>query len=75
MVVDCLGEAFPEIRERAEYVATVIQAEEASFGRTLDRGLEIFTAAADRAAKTPDQDHQRRRCLPALRHLTASRST
>ncbi len=53
VVVDCLGDAFPEIRERAEYVATVIQAEEASFGRTLDRGLELFTAAANRAAKTP----------------------
>jgi alanyl-tRNA synthetase len=53
VVVDCLGDAFPEIRDRAEYVATVIQAEEASFGRTLDRGLELFTAAANRAAKTP----------------------
>ena len=53
VVVDCLGDAFPEIRERAEYVATVIQAEEASFGRTLDRGMELFTAAANRAAKTP----------------------
>jgi alanyl-tRNA synthetase len=53
VVVDCLGEAFPEVRDRAEHVATVIQAEEVSFGRTLDRGLELFTAAANRAAKTP----------------------
>jgi alanyl-tRNA synthetase len=53
VVVDCLGGAFPEVRERAEYVATVIQSEEAGFGRTLDRGLELFTAAANRAAKTP----------------------
>jgi alanyl-tRNA synthetase len=52
VVVDCLGDAFPEVRERAEYVATVIQAEEVSFGRTLDRGLELFTAAANRAAQT-----------------------
>jgi len=52
VVVDCLGEAFPEIRERADYVATVIQSEEAGFGRTLDRGLEIFNTAADRAAGT-----------------------
>ena len=55
VVVDCLGEAFPEVRERAEYVATVIQSEEVSFGRTLDRGLELFTAAANRAAKTPSK--------------------
>ncbi len=53
VVVDCLGEAFPEIRERADYVATVVQSEEVSFGRTLDRGLELFTAAAGRAAKMP----------------------
>jgi alanyl-tRNA synthetase len=53
VVVDCLGDAFPEIRERADHVSTVIQSEEVSFGRTLDRGLEIFTVAANRAAKTP----------------------
>jgi alanyl-tRNA synthetase len=53
VVVDCLGDAFHEVRERADYVATVIQSEEVSFGRTLDRGLELFTAAATRAAKTP----------------------
>ncbi|MEN6575900.1 MAG: alanine--tRNA ligase [Phycisphaerales bacterium] len=52
VVADCLGNAFPEIKERAEYVATVIQSEEAGFGRTLDRGLEIFNTAATRAAKT-----------------------
>lgn len=53
VVVECLGEAFPEIRARAEYVTTVIQAEETGFGRTLDRGLEIFNTAASRAAETP----------------------
>ena len=51
VLVDYLGEAFPEIATRAEYVATVIESEEASFGRTLDRGIEIFADAADRAAK------------------------
>ena len=50
VVIDVLGEAFPEIKDRAEHVTTVVEAEEASFGRTLDRGLEIFRGAADRAA-------------------------
>ena len=54
VLVDYLGEAFPEIRTRADYVSTVIESEEASFGRTLDRGLEIFTDAADRAAKNEE---------------------
>ena len=50
VVIDVLGEAFPEIAERADHVTTVVEAEEVSFGRTLDRGLEIFRSAADRTA-------------------------
>ncbi len=54
VVVDCLGDAFGEIKARADYVATVIESEEASFGRTLDRGIEIFTDAAKRAVKSKE---------------------
>jgi alanyl-tRNA synthetase len=52
VVVDCLGDAFGEITERADYVSTVIESEEASFGRTLDRGIEIFNTAAKRAQQS-----------------------
>jgi len=55
VVVDCLGEAFGEIGERADYVSTVIESEEAGFGRTLDRGIEIFAGAAGRAQKSKDK--------------------
>jgi alanyl-tRNA synthetase len=55
VVVEVMGDAFSEIKERAEYVATVVEAEEASFGRTLDRGIEIFSAAADRAENTAER--------------------
>ncbi len=55
VVVNCLGEAFGEIKQRAEHVSTVIKSEEAGFGRTLDRGIEIFNAAAERAAKDNKQ--------------------
>jgi len=55
IVVDCLGEAFGEIGERADHVSTVIESEEASFGRTLDRGIEIFAGAAKRAQKSNDK--------------------
>ncbi len=55
VVVECLGDAFGEIAERAEYVSTVIQSEEESFGRTLDRGIEIFNAAAKRAEKSAEK--------------------
>ena len=37
-----MGGAFPEIAAQEKHVSGVIQAEEESFGQTLDRGLEIF---------------------------------
>ncbi len=42
MLVQHMGEAFPEIVAQARHVAGVIRAEEENFGQTLDRGLEIF---------------------------------
>jgi alanyl-tRNA synthetase len=54
-VVDVMGDAFGEVRERADFVSTVIESEEASFGRTLDRGIEIFANAAKRAGKTAEK--------------------
>jgi alanyl-tRNA synthetase len=53
-LVDIMGQAFPEVAARADFVQTVLEAEETSFGRTLDRGLEIFAGAADRAQGTAD---------------------
>ncbi len=41
-VVEVMGNAFPEIRERQHHVMEVIKAEEESFNKTLDRGIEIF---------------------------------
>ncbi|MCJ7692112.1 MAG: alanine--tRNA ligase, partial [Sedimentisphaerales bacterium] len=52
VVAEAMGGAFGEIKERAEFVSTVIESEEAAFGRTLDRGIEIFNGAAKRAAKS-----------------------
>jgi alanyl-tRNA synthetase len=55
VVVDYLGDAFGEIRDRADHVSTVVESEEESFGRTLDRGIEIFNSAAKRAQKSKDK--------------------
>ena len=41
-LVDSMAHVFPETKQKAAHVAMVIQAEEESFGHTLDRGLEIF---------------------------------
>ncbi|MHC5161693.1 MAG: alanine--tRNA ligase [Planctomycetota bacterium] len=55
VIVSNMGDAFPEIKGREEFVESVIEAEESSFGRTLDRGLEIFSAAAETAQKGNDK--------------------
>jgi alanyl-tRNA synthetase len=41
-VVESLGHVFPELKQQQEIVRRVIQGEEESFGRTLDRGLALF---------------------------------
>jgi len=41
-LVETMGGAFPELREKQQYVSMVLKAEEESFNNTLDRGLEIF---------------------------------
>ncbi len=55
VVADCLGSAFPEIKQRIDFISTVVKAEEENFGRTLDRGIEIFNAAADKAQKSKNK--------------------
>ena len=42
-VVESLGQVFPELAERQDIIRRVIKSEEESFGRTLDRGLQLFT--------------------------------
>jgi len=49
-VVQSLGEVFPELRTQGARIASVILNEEIAFGRTLERGLELFAQAAHRAA-------------------------
>ena len=44
-VVDQLGDVYPELRERREVIAKIVAAEESSFRRTLDRGLEKLQTA------------------------------
>jgi alanyl-tRNA synthetase len=51
VLIEQMGDAFGEIKESRDFVSNVLTSEEESFNRTLDRGIEIFNAAA---AKTTD---------------------
>ncbi len=44
VLVDIMGEPFPELRQHRRAIEEIVEAEEASFLRTLDRGLERFEA-------------------------------
>ncbi len=45
-VIDVMGEAYPEIKERAQHITHVIKSEEERFNEVLDRGIEIFESVA-----------------------------
>ena len=47
-VVELMGEAFGEIVQQAEYVQELVAEEEDAFGKTLDRGIELFRKQADK---------------------------
>src|SRR5207249_100227 len=42
VLVENMGDVFPEIRAKKKHVQDVIRTEEESFNKTLDRGIELF---------------------------------
>ncbi len=42
VVAENFGGVFPELRQRKQAIITTLRAEEESFNRTLDRGIELF---------------------------------
>ena len=43
VLVDQMGEFFPELTERKELIEKTLRSEEESFNKTLDRGIELFS--------------------------------
>jgi len=42
VLVSTMGDVFPEIAEKKDYIKKVIKAEEENFNATLDRGIDLF---------------------------------
>ena len=55
-VVGAMGDAFPELRKNPQQVMGLIKEEEVSFGRTLDRGIELFEQAVRDAQASCDRE-------------------
>ena len=49
VVIDTMGDAYPELRERREFILKTIRREEERFNLTLDRGLQVYAEIRDRA--------------------------
>ena len=46
-VAESFGEAFPELRKNHDRISKTLKAEEESFNRTLDRGIQLFESVVD----------------------------
>mmetsp|Transcript_147 Transcript_147/g.456 ORF Transcript_147/g.456 Transcript_147/m.456 type:complete len:950 (-) Transcript_147:248-3097(-) len=46
-VVEQFGDAFPELRPRAERIQTILEREERTFSKTLDKGIQKFLKFAE----------------------------
>ncbi len=51
VLAETMGDVFPEVVEKKDYVKKIIKAEEDSFNATLDRGIELFDEVVKRLTK------------------------
>ncbi|MAE61607.1 MAG: alanine--tRNA ligase [Planctomycetaceae bacterium] len=56
VVVETMGDVFPELTTNPQAVIDEIHEEEQSFSRTLDRGIELFEEAAGRGGESIDAE-------------------
>jgi len=55
VLVETMGDVFPEIEEKKEYVKKVIKGEEESFNATLDRGIDLFEEIIEKLNKKKEK--------------------
>ncbi|MBA2475300.1 MAG: alanine--tRNA ligase [Actinobacteria bacterium] len=55
VVVEQMGDVYPELREHAGQIERIVRAEEERFGETLARGLRVFEELAGSRAVTAEQ--------------------
>ncbi|KAJ6475202.1 tRNA synthetases class II (A)-domain-containing protein [Mycena vitilis] len=56
VLVENMGDIFPEITKRVDEIKEILDEEEESFSRTLDRGEKLFDQFAARARERGDQE-------------------
>jgi alanyl-tRNA synthetase len=56
VVVETMGDMFPELKKNPQHVTDIIKDEEESFSRTLTRGIALFEDAANKAKANQEHD-------------------
>lgn len=56
VLVETMGNIFPEIVEKKKFIKEVIQGEEESFNETLDRGIVLFNEEIERMKKNNEKE-------------------
>ena len=54
VLVDEMAPAFPELKQHQARISETLDTEESSFNRTLDRGIKLFNAAAEKVSGAID---------------------
>ena len=52
VLAQTMGDVFPELRAKQAHVEQVLKSEEEAFNRTLDKGIALFEAEADRVLRS-----------------------
>ena len=65
-----MGEAYPEIREKGDFVSQVVKSEEERFLETVDRGLELLNQEIAKLGKK--EEAFRKGGFQSLRYLRVS---
>jgi len=55
ILIEIMGDVYPELSEKKEYTKKIIEAEERSFNRTLDRGLDLFNEAVSKIREVKEK--------------------
>ena len=72
-VIDEMGDAYPDLVARRDYITSRVRREEERFGETLSKGLALLEEEVRKAKAAKLAQAARRRRLQALRHLRISR--
>ena len=67
-----MGDAYPELPLKQDYVVRVLKAEEERFAETLEHGMKMLEAALADAARRGSEGAAGRNGVHALRHLRLS---